>query len=74
MQTSASSKMVLGILSIAAGVAVFVLIAGFLMTASPASASPKWAQQTGKPCGFCHGTPPALNEQGKKFAAKGHKL
>ena len=39
-----------------------------------AKANQAFASQTGKPCGFCHGKPPALNAQGKKFKAKGNKL
>ena len=40
----------------------------------PAAAGPAFAQQTGKPCTFCHSQAPALNEQGKAFKAKGNKL
>jgi hypothetical protein len=39
-----------------------------------ANATPQLAQKTGKPCGFCHTKPPALNAEGKKFKANGHKL
>ena len=55
-------------------------IAGLLMAAAltlgsrEAAAKPEFAQQTSKPCGFCHTQPPALNDQGKAFKAKGNKL
>ena len=76
MQTRTSFTSVLTILSAAAGVGALVLTTGLFVTAGSrdASASAKYAQATGKPCAFCHATPPALNDQGKKFQANGHKL
>ncbi len=58
----------------AAGVAAFTLVATLTFAPRDAKASPAFAQQTGKPCGFCHEKPPALNGQGKKFKANGNKL
>jgi len=65
-----STRLVVG----AAAVTALTLAA--LVAAAPreAKASPAFAQQTGKQCGFCHGKPPALNAQGKKFKANGNKL
>ncbi len=42
-----------------------------------ANALPAYAQQTGKPCGFCHVSPGGggqLKPAGEKFKANGHKL
>ncbi len=55
--------------------AAALLVAGALTLApEKAQASATFAQQTGKPCAFCHTAPPALNDQGKKFKANGNKL
>ena len=61
------------------GAAAAILIAGTmsLTTSRPASAMPAYAQQTGKPCGFCHQNPAgggALKPAGEKFKANDHKL
>jgi cytochrome c551/c552 len=43
----------------------------------PANATPAYAQQTGKACGFCHVNPAGggkLKPAGEKFKANGHKL
>jgi hypothetical protein len=43
----------------------------------PATATPAYAAQTKLACGGCHANPAgggALNDRGKKFQAKGHKL
>ena len=61
------------------GTAAAILIAvAFSVTASrPANALPAYAQQTGKPCGFCHVNPGGggkLKAAGEKFKANGHKL
>lgn len=61
------------------GTAVAILIAvAFSLTGSQtANALPAYAQQTGKPCGFCHQNPAgggALKPAGEKFKANGHKL
>jgi cytochrome c553 len=56
------------------GLAVAALAVTFTVAPREAKASPQFSQQTGKQCGFCHGKPPALNAQGKKFKAKGNKL
>jgi len=56
------------------GVAAFALAVTFTFAPRDAKASPQFSQQTGKQCGFCHGKPPALNAQGKKFKANGNKL
>lgn len=51
------------------------LLAGTItLNSRPAEANPRFTQQTGKPCGFCHTQPPSLNGNGKKFKEKGHKL
>ena len=64
------------ILTLAAGAAAVVLIAGAIttMSARQAAATPKFTQDTGKPCTFCHTKPPELNDQGKKFKENGNKL
>ena len=61
------------------GTAAALLIAGALsLTVSrPANATPAYAQQTGKACGFCHVNPAGggeLKPAGEKFKANGHKL
>jgi hypothetical protein len=64
------------ILGTAATTAATLLVAGATMTMAPraAVATPAFAQQTGKPCGFCHSKTPELNDEGKKFKANGNKL
>ncbi len=77
MQTvSRSFATIISILTAAAGAAAVVLIAGALTTlgSREAAATPKYTQETGKACNFCHTKPPELNDQGKKFKANGHKL
>jgi hypothetical protein len=71
-----SSRTMISLVSVAAAAAAVVLVAGLAMTMSTreAAASAKYTQATGKPCTFCHTAPPALNPQGKKFQANGHKL
>ena len=58
------------------GVGAVAVALASIITFAPreAKAGPAFAQQTGKPCGFCHGKPPELNAQGKAFKAKGNKL
>jgi len=61
------------------GTAAAILIAGAMsLTISQlANATPQYAQQTGKACGFCHQNPAgggALKPAGEKFKANGHKL
>ncbi len=61
------------------GLAAAGLIAATLsVTVSrPANATPAYAGQTGKACGFCHQNPAgggALKPAGEKFKANGHKL
>jgi hypothetical protein len=57
-----------------AAVTVLVASVSLLLTSKQASASAQFSQQTGKACNFCHTAPPALNDQGKSFKAKGNKL
>jgi hypothetical protein len=52
-----------------------------LFSATPSSATQKYAKETKKKCLDCHtkapkkgATDPLLNEFGKKFAENGHKL
>jgi hypothetical protein len=73
MQTGSRSFAI--IVSIMSAAAV-VLLAGALTTfgSRQAAASPKYAQETGKGCPFCHAKVPELNDQGKAFKANGHKL
>lgn len=61
------------------GTAAALLIAGALSVtvSQPANATPQFAQQTGKPCGFCHVNPAGggkLKPAGEKFKANGNKL
>jgi hypothetical protein len=65
-------------LILAAGAAA-LLIAGSAMTINvrTAKATPAYAQQTGKPCGYCHVNPAGggkLKAAGEKFQKNGHKL
>ncbi len=73
---SRSFAMMMSVLTAAAGVAAVALIAGALTTigSRQAAATPKFTQDTGKACNFCHSKPPELNDQGKKFKANGNKL
>jgi hypothetical protein len=61
------------------GTAAALLIAGALSVtvSQPANATPQFAQQTSKPCGFCHVNPAGggkLKPAGEKFKANGNKL
>jgi len=71
------TKLSAGLMAGSLGVFVAVLlIDGALVFSSTrnAQATPKFAQETGKACVFCHSRPPDLNAQGKKFKAQGNKL
>jgi hypothetical protein len=66
-------------LGIAAGVGAALLVSGIFVVFAPrqAQATPQYAQQTGKPCGYCHVSPSGggpLKAAGKKFQKNGHKL
>ena len=78
MQTgSRSFAIIVSVMTAAVGAAAVVLLAGALTTigSRQAAATPKYMQDTGKPCGFCHtAKPPELNDEGKKFKANGNKL
>ena len=58
------------------GVAAVAIVLASAVALSPreAKATPVFAKDTGKPCGFCHVKPPELNAQGKAFKANGNKL
>jgi mono/diheme cytochrome c family protein len=61
------------------GTAAAGLFAAMLSVAAsqPASATPQYAQQTGKACGQCHQNPAGggkLKPFGEKFKANGYKL
>lgn len=65
--------------AVVCGTAAAILIAGAmsLTFSQTANATPAYAQQTGKPCGFCHANPAGggkLKPAGEKFKANGHKL
>jgi hypothetical protein len=58
-----------------AALAAAALFAALTFTSKDAGATMRFTEQTGKPCTFCHaGSPPALNDQGKRFKANGNKL
>ena len=65
-------------LAIACGVSVAAAGLGIisLLALQPAVATPQFATDTGKPCGYCHvGTPGgALTPAGDAFKANGNKL
>jgi hypothetical protein len=58
--------------------AAFLVASALAVTGSqPASATPAFAQQTGKACGYCHVNPAGggkLKPAGEKFKANGNKL
>ena len=67
----------LAILVCGAAAATLVVGALSLTVSRPANATPQFAQQTGKPCGFCHVNPAGggkLKPAGEKFKANGNKL
>jgi cytochrome c551/c552 len=66
-------KSMSAILARAAGAAtVFSIVAVLVLAASGQTmANPATAQKTGKACGACHTTPPALNDAGKKYKETG---
>ncbi len=62
-----------------AGIGFAFLLAGAVVTVTPrqAQALPKYAAETGLPCGRCHVNPAGGGPRtkfGKAFAANGHKL
>lgn len=60
--------------TLVSGATALLLVAALTFAPQEAQANPKFAQQTGKACTFCHTAPPALNDSGKKFKANGNKL
>lgn len=61
------------------GLAITILVSGatFLAICSPADATTKYAQETGKPCAQCHQHPTggtALTPFGEKFRANKYVL
>jgi len=67
------SKLAIALLS-AGAVAALIFTVG---VTRPASATPGYAAQTKKPCGFCHVNPAGggpRNATGTKFEKNGHKL
>jgi hypothetical protein len=67
------------VIALVCGTAAAILIAGAmsLTLSHSAKATPAYAQQTGKACGFCHANPAGggkLKPAGEKFKENGHKL
>jgi hypothetical protein len=58
----------------AIGLAAAVVIAALSLAPQRAAAIPKYTEQTGKPCGFCHTKVPDLNDQGRAFQNNGRRL
>ena len=57
--------------------AILFAVALSISFSQTANATPAYAQQTGKPCGFCHANPAGggkLKPAGEKFKENGHKL
>jgi len=66
-------------LGVAVGAGAALLVSGTFLLVSPnqAQATPTYAQQTKKACGYCHVSPGGggpLKAAGKKFQKNGHKL
>ena len=62
---------------VASAALALVLLAGLTLTPRSANATPAYAQQTSKACGYCHQNAAgggALKPAGDKFKANGHKL
>jgi hypothetical protein len=69
-----NTTLAVGLGSLLGALGLFVLGA-LTLQPSPAQASMKFTQETGKACNFCHApAPPALNDAGKKFKENGNKL
>jgi hypothetical protein len=76
MNMQLNTKKAVGVIC---GAAAALLVAGVLSVtiSKPVSATPAYAQQTGKACGYCHENPAGggkLKAAGEKFKANGHKL
>jgi len=59
------------------GAGLAFVLAGITAAPRLATATPAYAGQTKKACGFCHANPAgggALTAAGKKFQENGHKL
>ena len=59
------------------GIAILTVAGITSIGSREANATPTYAGQVGKPCGFCHVSPTGggkLNARGQKFQANGHKL
>lgn len=59
------------------GAATFVAGAACLTASLPATATPQFAADTGKPCGQCHESPSGagkLTAAGEAFKANGYKM
>jgi hypothetical protein len=73
MEMKTNAKLIL------AAIAAALLFAGSatILTVQTAKATPQYAQQTGKACGYCHVNPAGggkLKAAGERFKKKGHKL
>ena len=57
-----------------AATACLLVAATLTLAPRQAAAKPEFAQQTGKPCGFCHVQPDTERPGPEAFKAKGFKL
>jgi hypothetical protein len=73
MEMKTHAKLIL----IATAAALLIAGSAMVLTVQTAKATPQYAQQTGKACGYCHVNPAGggkLKAAGVKFQKNGHKL
>ncbi len=77
MENSSSKRSRVVLTAVLGGFAAVALVTTVTLAPRQATATPAYAAQTKKPCGFCHVNPAGggpRNATGTKFEQNGHKL
>jgi hypothetical protein len=77
MENSNTKRSHVALTAVLGGFAAAALIATVALAPRQAAATPAWAAQTKKACGFCHVNPAGggpRNATGTRFEQNGHKL
>jgi hypothetical protein len=77
MENSNTKRSHIALTGVLGGFAAFAVVATIALAPHQAKATPAYAAQTKKACGFCHVNPAGggpRNATGTKFEQNGHKL
>ncbi len=77
MENSTTTRSHVALTAVLGGFAALALVATVTLAPYQAKATPAYAAQTKKACGFCHVNPAGggpRNANGQKFEKNGHKL